>query len=382
MNPALLGLRCLRCGAAHPARPDAYDCPACRGTEGTVAGILDAEWAYEAAAPVFRRAVASDRGGALHRFAALLPIEPDQGTAVEPSPLVEASALARELSVGRLLLKYEGTNPSRCLKDRATALAIPLARAAGADTVYCASAGNAAISLATFARAAGLACEVFVPAHLSPARGALLGALGATVHRADGVYDVAFDAAEVMGRARGWYSRNCALNPWLVEGKKTVAFEIAEQLGWHAPDLVVAPVGDGCTLGAIGKGFRELVAIGALDRIPRLLGVQAAAVQPLVARHRGMPTPGEWGATDAASIRVERPRNARRLLGELTQARGTMVAVADPETAAAQGVLREAVGDGVEFTSATTLAGLRQMLPDPALAGATVVLVVTSGREG
>jgi len=382
MNPIVYGLRCLRCGASHPARPEAYDCLACRGQEGGVAGILDAQLDYASAGSRFRAALAEAPSGNLSRYRALLPIDPDSDTPVPPSPLIEAPALARELGLGRLLLKYEGANPSQCLKDRATALAIPLARAAGADTLYCASAGNAAISLATFTRAAGLGCQVFVPGHLSQARHAILTALGATVHVADGVYDAAFEMAETVGRSSGWYSRNCALNPWLVEGKKTVSFEIAEQLGWQVPDLVVAPAGDGCTLGAIGKGFRELAAIGMLERVPRLLGVQAAAVSPLVAMSEGSPPPARTGMTRAASILVERPRNARRLLAALADAGGGMVAVEDDETADAQEALREAVGGGVEFTSATTLAGLRRMPAGQMSPDTTVVLVVTSGREG
>jgi threonine synthase len=248
--------------------------------------------------------------------------------------------------------------------------------------LYCASAGNAAISLAFFARAAGLGCEVFVPGHLSAARQALLAELGATVHLVPGVYDHAFAEAERAAARHGWYSRNCALNPWLVEGKKTVAFEIAEQLAWQSPDLVVAPVGDGCTLGATGKGFRELATLGLLGRVPQLLGVQASAVSPLVALSQGRSAAGPWAPTHAASIRVEQPRNATRLLAELEHAGGGMVAVDDDATAEAQGELRALLPDGVEFTSATTLAGVRRWLAEESLPeGATVVLLITSGRE-
>lgn len=380
MNPGLKHLRCLRCGASHPPLPSSYDCPDCRAP-GKTAGILDAEWDYQALKARLAANLGDPTRSGLARFGALLPIEPDADTPVHPSPLIAAPALAAALGLDHLLLKYEGANPSRCLKDRATALAIPLARAAGADTVYCASAGNAAISLATFARAGGLGCQVFVPGHLTEARRALLAELGATVHLVEGVYDLAFAAAERAGARHGWYSRNCALNPWLVEGKKTVAFEIAEQLGWRAPDLVVAPVGDGCTLGATAKGFRELVELGLMDRVPRLLGVQAEPVSPLVELSRGQDAKGPWGPTRAASIRVEQPRNATRLLAELAHAGGTMVAVPDAETEVAQAELSALLPGGVEFTSATTLAGLqrhRLVAPTP---GGTVVLVITSGRN-
>jgi threonine synthase len=167
-----------------------------------------------------------------------------------------------------------------------------------------------------------------------------------------------------------------------VEGKKTVAFEIAEQLG-HAPGLVVAPVGDGCTLAAIGKGFRELKEMGRIDRLPRLVGVQAAAVAPLVARLKGEPTPPApvpAGPTRATSIAVRRPRNALRLLREIRVSGGTLLAVAEEETAAAQRRLAREAGVAVEFSSATTLAGLAALAASAEVAGEEAVLVLTGGR--
>jgi threonine synthase len=193
-----------------------------------------------------------------------------------------------------------------------------------------------------------------------------------------GDYDAAFDEAELDGHRRGWYSRNCAFNPFLVEGKKTVSYEIAEQLG-RTPDLVVAPVGDGCTLAGIGKGFRELREVGRADAVPRLLGVQAEGVQPLVARFHGA-TDAPEGSTRAASIAVRRPRNAARLLRELRTAGGTLLAVPDAETAAASDVLAREAGVVCELTSATGLAGLARLAESESLEGKTAVIVITGGR--
>jgi threonine synthase len=370
-------LRCFRCGTQAPFDPGAYLCTACGdpATEGD-AGILDVEYDYTL---VRHRYAAVPEGGAgVFRFLPFLPLSgaapvlPAGNTALVPAP-----RLARRLGLGALYLKDETRNPTRCLKDRSTAVGMALALEQGANAVYCASAGNAAISLAGFAAHAGLECHVFVPNRVSEVRLEWLRRFGARVHVSAGDYDQAFTESELAGRAGGWYSRNCAYNPFLVEGKKTAALEIGEQLGFEPPDVVLAPVGDGCTLAALGKGFRELREIGLTTRLPALIGVQAEAVQPLVRRFRSEPYV-DAGETRAASISVRRPRNAARLLQELAAAGGELLAVSDEETAAAQRELAEECGVAAEFTSATTLAALHRS--SGALRGMRVVLVITGGR--
>jgi threonine synthase len=285
------------------------------------------------------------------------------------------------LGLRALHLKDETRNPTRCLKDRATAVGVAMASAAGATAMYCASAGNAAISLAGFCAHAGRRCHVYVPSYASPTRLDWLARYGADVRVSDGDYDEAFDEAEADGREHGWYSRNCALNPYLVEGKKTVAFEIAEQLDGRAPDLVVAPVGDGCTLGAAGKGFREMVVTGLLDRLPRLVGMQSDTMQPLVERLTGRSQPPATGdRSKASSILVRRPRNALRLLAELEASGGTMLAVSDDAISVAQARLAAEAGVVCEFTSAGALAALWELGAREDLRGKTAVVMITGGR--
>jgi threonine synthase len=377
------GLRCLRCSAEHPFHPEAYLCPACGpGAAGEDPGVLDVGYDLAAAGEALRRRLREDGSASgLARWLPLLPVE-DLGS-LPPAggtPLVPAPRLAARLGLRALYLKDETRNPTRCLKDRATAVGVALARSLGRDDLVCASAGNAAISLAGFCAQQGLRAHAFVPAGASATRLAWLERFGASVHRSEGDYDQAFDESERAREENGWFSRNCAFNPFLVEGKKTVAFEIAEQLGWRAPDLVVAPVGDGCTLGAAGKGFRELERMGFLDATPRLLGVQAAAIQPLVARFTGRAAEPAEGRTAAASIAVRRPRNALRLLAELRASGGEMRAVSDPEIAAAQDLLAREAGLVAELTSAATLAGLLRLAAEQDLAGRTAVLMITGGR--
>ncbi|MBZ5603831.1 MAG: pyridoxal-phosphate dependent enzyme [Acidobacteriia bacterium] len=346
--------------------PRAYLCPRCGGDHEDP-GIFDVHYDYAAArGQLARRAD-------VFRYLPLLPVR-GVGAVLNAggTAMVEAPRLAKRLGLRALYLKDETRNPTRCLKDRATAIATTLALELGVRDVYCASAGNAAISLAGFAAHAGLRCHVFVPSYASPVRLDWLRRFGAEVHVSKGDYDQAFAEAEEQGKAHGWYSRNCAFNPFLVEGKKTCGLEIAEQV---PADFVVAPVGDGCTLGGIGKGLREAREIGLTDRVPKLIGVQAAGVQPMVARFRGVQA--EAGDTKAASIAVRRPRNALRLMRELRECGGEMIAVSDVQIGEAQRVLAEDAGIVAEFTSAATLAAVESM---ESLRGKTVVLVITGGR--
>lgn len=381
-------LRCLRCGAVEQPGSESYLCRQCGvGADPTDAGVLDVQYDYAA---VRTRLFGGGRtlldGGHrdLFRYLPLLPLD-GRGPVppVGSTPLYEASALAASAGVATLLLKDETRNPTRAHKDRATAVGVTRARAQGYADIVCASSGNAAISMAGFAAFAGMRAHAFVPNAASEVRLAWLRRYGAEVRRSEGDYDVAFDEAEQM-RAQGWYSRNCAYNPFLVEGKKTLGLEIAEQLGWQTPDLIVCPVGDACTLAAIGKAFRELAEMGVVDRLPRLIGIQAAAMQPAVERLRARrgepaPEPPADAPTVAASIDVVHPRNLLRLLLELDEA-GTLLAVEEHEIAAAQRDLAEHAGLVAEFTSATTLAGLRKLAAQESLDGTTAVLVITGGR--
>jgi threonine synthase len=364
-------LECFRCGTQYPMDARAYLCPKC-GADGDDPGILDVRYDYAAV----RRALPFESRDDVFRYLPLLPVQaarstlPAGGTALVPAPRIAA-----RLGLAALYLKDETRNPTRCLKDRATAIAITLTLESGSTDVYCASAGNAAISLAGFAANANLKCHAFVPSHASATRLDWLRRFGAETHVSSGNYDQAFAEAEAAGTEHGWFSRNCAFNPFLVEGKKTCALEIAERI---TADFVIAPVGDGCTLGAIGKGFREARELGIIERLPKLIGVQAAGVQPMVARFRGEGAVD--GETAASSIAVRKPRNARRLLRELELSGGEMVAVSDIEIGSAQLALSEQAGMVAEFTSAATLAALESLVLNGTLKGRTGVLVITGGR--
>ncbi|MFP3390734.1 threonine synthase [Brevibacillus sp. SIMBA_040] len=381
----VINLTCLKCGTTHPMTPTSYICPACeKGSTAmdTDIGILDVQYDYLAAQEALLRGkeINSSRSD-VFRYIPLLPVkQPADVPHAGGTPLLNAPRLASRLGLKSLYIKDETRNPTRCLKDRATVIAMTMTRELGVTDFYCASAGNAAISLASYCGHQGLNCHVFVPQEASQTRLNWLRRFGARIQISAGNYDQAFDEAESAGAKYGWYSRNCAYNPFLVEGKKTVALEIGEQLGWQAPDLVVSPVGDGCTLGAIGKGFRELSFLGLTDRLPRLLGIQSEVIQPLVHRYHEQSITPDEGTTAAASMAVRRPRNALRLLKELRASEGTMLAVSDSQIAVALKLLAEEAGVIAEFTSSATLAGLIKQAEAESLAGKTAVLVITGGR--
>jgi threonine synthase len=379
-------LRCLRCGRREPYTGTNYLCAVCgHGSGPSDAGVLDVRYDYEhVKRELFGGRAPRAAGSGVFRYLPLLPVAdvprllPAGGT-----PLFESDALAAQFGVAALYLKDETRNPTRALKDRATAVGVARAVAQGYTDIGCASAGNAAISMAAFAAVAGLRAHAFVPGAASDVRLTWLERLGADVRRSTGDYDAAYDEAESM-RSESWYSRNAAFNPFLVEGKKTAGLEIAEQLEWRVPDLVVCPVGDGCTLAAIGKGFRELAQMGVTDRLPRLVGVQAAATQPLVepfeSNGSGLPGTPREARTFAASIDVKQPRNKRRLLEEIETSDGVILAVGDEAIGEAQRDLAQRAGVVAEFTSAASLAGLRRLAEHEPIGGKTVALVITGGR--
>jgi threonine synthase len=314
------------------------------------------------------------------RYARLLPLEAGAyPLPVGGTPLIAAPKLRAAAGVPGLWLKDETRGPTGSNKDRATALVLQHAINCGIETVSCASTGNVAVSLAVGAAAAGKNAVVFVPASVDRGKLAFMLAAGATVVMVQEGYDAAFRLSCEAARVFGWYDRNTGVNPLTFEGKKTVAFEIWEQLGRKVPDVAVSPAGDGVTLSALAKGFRELVACGAATRVPRLIGVQAEGAQPLV---RAWETGGRPQASSAATladgIAVGAPVNAAMALRDVRQSGGGFVAVPDEAIVAAVGTLATKTGLLAEPAGAAAAAGLlRAVERGLVLREETVVVLVT-----
>ncbi len=373
------GLTCVMCGAEYPAR-GAMTCPRCG-----ITGILDVQYDYRAIARrLTRRALASRRDLTHWRYRELLPIGararlPD--LAVGWSPLRPAPALARHLGVRSLLLKDDGRNPSASLKDRASAVGAVRAVEARRDVIACASTGNAASSLAGMAAALGLRAIIFVPERAPEPKLAQLLIFGATVLRVHGSYDQAWELCQQACERWGWYNRNCAVNPYLVEGKKTVSLEICEQLEWKVPEWVAVSVGDGCTIAGTWKGFREMKVLGLIRRTPKLLGVQAEGAAPVTAAFRsGAALIPVEPRTMADSIAVGVPRNWKKAVDAVRESGGTMVNVSDEEIQEAMRATGRLAGVFAEPAAAAAVAGLARAAREGIVAERAAALAVITGN--
>ena len=367
--------KCVRCGAEYEAVPGLTTC--------TCGGMLDIQYDYGYIRTlVSRETLSGCRDYSMWRYRPFLPVEPDSPPTplrVGWSPLYPAPRLAQVLGLKALYITDDGQNPTSSLKDRASAMAVVKAREAGADTIACSSTGNAASSLAGNAAAAGLHTYIFVPARAPKGKVAQLMIFGATVITVDGSYEDTFELSKAAIDKWGWYNRNAAINPYLLEGKKTVTLEILEQLGWQVPDYIALSVGDGCTIAGAWKGLKDLYAAGLIDRLPRLISVQAEGCCPL---NRAIQTGEPWSPMEentlADSIAVGVPRNADKALMAIRESQGVAVNVSDGEILAAMRLLGRTCGVFGEPAGVTGAAGVKKALElgliDPA---STVVSVVT-----
>ncbi|HEY3356366.1 MAG TPA: threonine synthase [Polyangia bacterium] len=359
-------LRCVHCGHEDPIADGVYVCSACGGNH-QVQYDLDA-----VKRTLTREALAKNDDRTIWRYLPLLPVAARlEGPPVGWTPLVPAPKLAQALGLAQLLVKDDGRNPSASFKDRASSVALLRARETGKDLVTGASTGNAASATAVLAAAMGMKTRIFVPKTAPRAKIAQLLTFGAEVLAVEGTYDQAFDLCLAATRKFGWYNRNTGFNPYTREGKKTVSFELCEQLHWEVPDLVVVPVGDGNIISGVWKGFVELHALGLIPRLPRLLAAQAEHSNAIVQAAAGDGVIREVsGDTVADSISVSIPRDGEAAVQAIRESHGFGVAV--PDTAILAAIQEVARGAGVfgEPAAVTAWAGLkeavRQKLVDPA----------------
>jgi threonine synthase len=373
------GLKCVFCGAEYPARA-VMTCPRCG-----VTGILDVQYDYHAVARrLTRRALAARAERSHWRYRELLPIGARArlpGLAVGWSPLMPAPALARHLGLRALWLKDDGRNPSASLKDRASSVGAVKALEARRRVIACASTGNAASSLAGMAAALGLQAIIFVPERAPEPKLAQLLIFGATVLRVRGTYDQAWELCQQACERWGWYNRNCAVNPYLVEGKKTVSLEICEQLAWKLPEWVAVSVGDGCTIAGVWKGFREMRTLGLVRRTPKLLGVQAAGAAPVTAAFEsGQPLRPVEPDTMADSIAVGVPRNWKKAVDAVRASGGTMINVSDEEIREAMRATGRLEGVFAEPAAAASVAGLARARRTGVLSARASALAIITGN--
>lgn len=366
-------IRCTECGAEMSSDHRNPLCARCNG-------ILEISMSLSGLGKGWRT---ESKG--VWRYRALLPIPLGLAPVTlgeGDTPLLRTPRLERDFGLERLYVKFEGSNPTGSFKDRGMTVGVTHALELKEETVACASTGNTSASLAAYAARAGLRALVLIPS-----RGVALGklsqaaAMGAEVVEVDGNFDEALRMLLASSQGAGPYILN-SVNPFRIEGQKTVAFEMCDQLS-RAPDNVVLPVGNAGNISAAWKGFSELKEMGAIERTPRLIGVQAAGASPIAdAVRRGAMeiAPVDRPETMASAIRIGRPASWKKALLAIYGSGGTAVTVDDGEIIRAQGLLATLEGIFVEPASAAPIAALRGLLQEGVIDRDEMTVCIATGH--
>ena len=356
--------QCSECGQYFAPDEVTYNCLTCGGN-------LDTHFSFEEnPVEIDQSAILQSKEASIWRYAPLLAA-PDPGFNQTPlhqvgwTPVYRPESLQKSLGMRELWIKDESRNPSASFKDRASALVIARAIEADIETIIAASTGNAGAAMACMAASVGKKAVIIAPRSAPPAKVAQLLTFGAKVVLVDGTYDQAFDLSIEASDELGWYNRNTGYNPYTVEGKKTAGLEIWEQVLLNRNQFdqnmtVFIPVGDGNILSGVAKGFADLLALGWIERLPRLVGVQAegsAAIFNAFTAGKDVIEPVS-AKTVADSISVDLPRDGLRALKRVKQSGGYFLTVSDQEILQAIPTLGKA-GLFVEPAAAAAYAGLQ-----------------------
>jgi threonine synthase len=369
-------VECIQCGARYSKAEVIYTCSKC-------GGLLDIKYDYS---NVDATKIVNGTGEGVWRYRELLPFADD----IKPvtiqegnTPLYRCDRLAQAMGISDLWVKHEGLNPSGSFKDRGMTIGVTKAVELAVKGVACASTGNTSASLAIFAAKAGFPCYVLLPKG-KVALGKVAQAMmhGAQVFSLLGNFDDALRVVRVLCEEESIYLLN-SVNPYRLEGQKTIAFEVAEKLGWNAPDRLILPVGNAGNISAIFKGFLELKTLGITDAMPRMTGIQAVGAKPIVnAINAGEAeiTPEDKPETIASAIRIGNPVNAAKALNAIRSTGGLAESVTDEEITEAQLDLARVEGIGVEPASAASIAGLKKLVEQGAIERDERIVCITTGH--
>ncbi|MBI5034259.1 MAG: threonine synthase [Chloroflexi bacterium] len=389
-------LKCTLCGAEYDAKDVRYVCPK-HGDDGILDTIFDYKQIAGKTSP---KKISDSRDFSIWRYAELLPLE-DPSKSAPPlqvgwTPMYRSTTLGKQLGLSNLYFKDDGRNPTASFKDRASAVVVAKARELGVDIITTASTGNAGAALAGLAAAAKMPAVIFVPETAPQAKIAQLLIFGSRVMLVKGNYDQAVALCLAASKEFGWYCRNTAYNPYTVEGKKTASFEICEQLiltptlslegrgrkgeGWGAPDRIFVSVGDGNIISGLWKGLRDLAALGWIDKIPKLMGIQAegsaacynawkAGTEKITAVN---------AVTVADSISADIPLDGVRAVRAVRETGGAYLTVSDDEILAAIPELARGEAIFAEPAASTAYAGLKKAVKQGLVkSDETIVCMIT-----
>lgn len=371
-------LKCTACKATYSLSEKLVVCSKC-------GKVLDVEYDLSLVERKPREEILANRIRSLWRYRELLPIDKEQciiSMGEGLTPLRKVSRYATSVGLSDLALKLDYLNPTGSFKDRGTSVSISKIRELEITAVLDDSSGNAGASLAAYCAAAGIACTLYVPAAAPSEKLIQAEICGAKIVKIAGSRTEVAKAAEDAWKSSDLYYASHNLSPFFFDGMKTVAYEIAEDLGWQVPDHVVFPVGGGALMAGVHKGFQDLKNLGWIDRVPKLHCVQSEACMPIVeAFQRGSShvEASAEGETIAGGIRISNPGRGDQVLQAIRATKAAAVSVTDDAILAHQTLLSRREGIFAEPTSCAALAGLTKLVEMNAIHTQDSVIVPLTG---
>lgn len=351
------GLKCVKCGTKYPASERTTVCPKCQG-------LFEIEYDYDAMQDKFKKNELSNKMHGLWRYYEALPVRTESIITLGEgfTPLIETRKLVNDI---KLLAKLDYIAPTCSFKDRGSTVAVSKANELRVNAVAIDSTGNAAASLSAYAAKANIPCYVFVPSSTEPEKVVQMSANGATVVKVKGTRQDTHDVIEAAYRKYGWYYCGFMVSPYAIEGTKTIAYEICEQMNWQPPDFIVFPVGTGSGIVGCAKGLQELHRLGWIDRIPKLVCIQVEGCAPISNAYK-------QGANDIVPVRsphtvaeglaVGAPPKGGLVLEALRKTGGLAEVVSDDVTIECAKALATKEGLYVEISAAPSVAGVMKLM--------------------
>ena len=379
----VISLKCLICGKEYGIDEIDYVCPD-HGDEG----ILDVQYDYDfIGRQISKEALLKSNELNIWRYKPLLPVQSHAKVpplSVGWTPMYHTPRLAADLGFKDVWVKDDGRQPTASFKDRASAVAVVKANEKGARIITTASTGNAAAALSGLCASMQQPNVIFVPETAPQAKIAQLLVFGSRVILVKGTYDDAFDLCLKAAKAYGWYNRNTGYNPYMTEGKKTAAYEICEQLGWHAPDRIFESVGDGCIIGGLHKGLKDLMALGWIDKMPKLMGVQATGSSYMYTAWKNsediLTKPPVNPQTVADSISAGLPRDRIKAMAAVKETGGAYMSISDDDILRAIPALARGAGVFAEPAGAASYAGFVNAVHQQMISRDEKIVVLNTGN--
>ncbi len=379
----VIGLKCLICGQEYAVDEIDYICPD-HGDEGIVDVLYDYDKILH---DIDKDDLKNSRDYTIWRYKPLLPVKPDSEVpplTVGWTPLYKTDRLTEDLGLKHLWVKDDGQLPTASFKDRASAIAIVKAQEKGTEIITTASTGNAAAALSGLCASVGQKNVIFVPESAPKAKVVQLLVFGSKVILVKGTYDDAFILCIEAVKEYGWYNRNTGYNPYMSEGKKTASYEICEQLDWDAPDVIFVSVGDGCIIGGLHKGLKDLLALGWIDRMPRIIGVQSSGSDYMYQAWKNdedvLTKPAIVAQTAADSICAGLPRDRIKAMRAVKETNGAYISVTDDEILTAIPTMARGSGVFGEPAGAAAFAGLVKAVESSLVSPDDRIVILNTGN--